>query len=523
MKSKQLYHIALGFLFLIFLITRLWRIDIIPFGLHYDEAGMAYDAWCLSQYGVDRYLNSWPLYLTNYGGGQSILYAYLCAALFRIFGYHSFLVRLPSILFSSLTLFFGVKITEKLYPGKYMPALAAGILLTICPALILQGRLGIDCYLMLGASTVFLYLFLCAAETGKVRYYIGAGLSGGLLLYTYALTYFVLPLFLAISLFYVLWVKRFSLRGWAAMAVPMAVLAFPLILIQIINIFDLPEMKLGCFTLTKLNMYRVSEFTGFDFSKFLSMLRMVFIGNELSYTSAPGFFNFYILSIPLFFIGFCSLLWKAWRSIAKRKHVGSIYVLLWFLIIFLLFCNLKPIGYRISGIYFAVVAITVCGLQSLLCFLSRKKILKISLSAAFSAFYLVGFARFGFYYYMGAYTAETNPLTHFDILVTEAVEYLAAHPEFQNQGTYMAEPVVYYMLSTLASPYDVRYDIHTLDSDYYVCGSLPEIQDGYNYIVRNHLTEYAEELRRKGYTEVIFTGYSLFYQEADQNGISNAG
>ena len=170
MKSKQLYHIALGFLFLIFLITRLWRIDIIPFGLHYDEAGMAYDAWCLSQYGVDRYLNSWPLYLTNYGGGQSILYAYLCAALFRIFGYHSFLVRLPSILFSSLTLFFGVKITEKLYPGKYMPALAAGILLTICPALILQGRLGIDCYLMLGASTVFLYLFLCAAETGKVRY-----------------------------------------------------------------------------------------------------------------------------------------------------------------------------------------------------------------------------------------------------------------------------------------------------------------------------------------------------------------
>ena len=88
---------------------------------------------------------------------------------------------------------------------------------------------------------------------------------------------------------------------------------------------------------------------------------------------------------------------------------------------------------------------------------------------------------------MGAYTAETNPLTHFDILVTEAVEYLEAHPEFQNQGTYMAEPVVYYMLSTLASPYDVRYDIHTLDSDYYVCGSLPEIQDGYNYIVRNHL------------------------------------
>lgn len=513
LKGRQPYYIGLGLVFCVFLVTRLWRIDMVPFGLHYDEAGMAYDAWCLSQYGVDRYLDSWPLYLTNYGGGQSVLYAYLCAALFRIFGYHVFLVRLPAVVFSALTFFFGVKIIEKMYPGKSVPALAGGILLTVCPALIMQGRLGIDCYLMLGVSTVFLYLFLRAVEDGRLRYYAGAGTAGGILLYTYALTYFALPLFFAFALAYTLRVKKFSLRGWLCMALPAALLAFPLIMIQMINIFDLPEMKLGCFTLTKLNVYRVSEFSGFSFSKFLLMLQMIFIGNELAYTSAPGYPNFYYITIPLFCIGLVSLLVRAWGSIRKREHDGAMYVLLWFFIIFLMFCNLKPLGYRISGIYFTVTAITVCGLQSLLQLLGKRKALRTAGLAAISAVYAVGFARFGVYYYMGAYTAETSPLAHFDITVTEGIEYLEAHPEYQNQGTYMAEPVVYYMLSTLTSPYEIPYDIQLLDSDYYICGSLPEIQDGYNYIVRNTFAGYADELRALGYTEITFTGYSLFYQE----------
>lgn len=49
----------------VFAITRLWRILTIPSGFHLDEAGMAYDAWCLSQYGVDRYLKSFPVYLST--------------------------------------------------------------------------------------------------------------------------------------------------------------------------------------------------------------------------------------------------------------------------------------------------------------------------------------------------------------------------------------------------------------------------------------------------------------------------
>ena len=87
--SKYMPYVLLAGLALLFVITRFWRITTLPSGVHIDEAGMAYDAWCLSQYGVDRYFKSYPLLLTNFGGGgQSALCIYTTALLFRLFGFH---------------------------------------------------------------------------------------------------------------------------------------------------------------------------------------------------------------------------------------------------------------------------------------------------------------------------------------------------------------------------------------------------------------------------------------------------
>ena len=64
------------------------------------------------------------------------------------------------------------------------------------------------------------------------------------------------------------------------------------------------------------------------------------------------------------------------------------------------------------------------------------------------------------------------------------------------------------------SPFDLRLgDNEHLVLDYYYCGSLPEIEDGCNYIVNNKYVEYAQALRDLGYTEIKYTSYSLFYQE----------
>ncbi len=45
---------------------------------------------------------------------------------------------------------------------------------------------------------------------------------------------------------------------------------------------------------------------------------------------------------------------------------------------------------------------------------------------------------------------------------------------------------------------------------YYRCGTLPEIDLNYNYIVQDTFVEYAGELRSLGYMELRYPNYSLF-------------
>ena len=201
-------YVLLAGLALLFVITRFWRITTLPSGVHIDEAGMAYDAWCLSQYGVDRYFKSYPLLLTNFGGGgQSALCIYTTALLFRLFGFHSFLFRVTNIFYSLLTVVFGMLILRRLYPDRPYLAIAGGYLMTILPFFILSARLGMDCHPILGTSTVFIYCFLCALQSEKYRYYLLAGITGGIVLYTYFPLLSHTAIFSCFEFFYSLVVK----------------------------------------------------------------------------------------------------------------------------------------------------------------------------------------------------------------------------------------------------------------------------------------------------------------------------
>ena len=103
-----------------FLFTRLFLLNDVPYGLHVDEAGMAYDAYSLAHFGVDRYLNSYPIYLINFGGGQSALYAYSVAFLLKFFDYSTFIIRLPGVILSTLTFIIGyLTISEILHSKKF--------------------------------------------------------------------------------------------------------------------------------------------------------------------------------------------------------------------------------------------------------------------------------------------------------------------------------------------------------------------------------------------------------------------
>lgn len=517
MYKKYLPAALFFFVISCLFITRLFRLDTLPSGMHIDEAGMAYDAWCLSEYGVDRYLKSWPVYLNNFGSGQSSLYAFLCAALFKIFGCNIWTVRLPAVIFSFLTCLFGMKITREIYPeNKYLP-LATGILTVICPYFILAGRFGLDCNLMLGMSTVFLYFFICALCKQETKYYIISGITGGLVLYTYALSYIILPLFLLLCLVYTIWCRRFLLKKWVIMAIPMGILAFPLILVQIVNAFDLPEMKLGIFTITKMTDWRASEISLLSLDRILHTLTSIFKGDDLTYNSIPQFFNLYIITIPLFLLGLFSIIKKCAAGIKARRLSLCCFPLLWFVSVLFLGGHITAGVNHMNSIFCAVILIAVEGISFILQL--KKKSLRIPILSLLSVIYLFCFLQFGNYYYRGAYTRQYHPLSYFDITVSQAVDLLNENNHFGQDGTYMAEQKIYYALSAFESPYEMSFSLSEDANNYngYYFNALGAIEDNYNYIVRDIYFEYADQLRARGFTEIAYPGYYLFYKENKPN------
>ena len=110
-KEKK-YTIILIAMLMVGIITRIIGFGKIPIGINVDEAGIMYDAYCFANYGTDRFDNSYPIYMINFGGGQSALYTYIAAGLIKIFGFSLTVVRIPAVIFSILYLIFAFLITK---------------------------------------------------------------------------------------------------------------------------------------------------------------------------------------------------------------------------------------------------------------------------------------------------------------------------------------------------------------------------------------------------------------------------
>ena len=251
--------LALAVITILFAVTRLWQFGVNPAGMHVDEAGMAYDAYNLARFGTDRYQNPFPVYLINFDAGQSALYAYLAALFIKIFGFSMTAVRLPALLSGVLVYVFGYLIVKEMWNRR--TAVLTALFITICPYFIMASRWGLDCNLLLGFFTMSVYWLMLAVKKEKTSLFIAAGISLGLTLYTYALTFLILPLFLLFTLIYLFSIRRLKVKNLFALGVPVFFLALPLMLMLAVNNGLLPEIKTGFFTIPKLLYYRGAEFS----------------------------------------------------------------------------------------------------------------------------------------------------------------------------------------------------------------------------------------------------------------------
>lgn len=514
-------------LFCLILFTHCYQLSDIPHGINTDEAGIYYDSWNLLHYGVNRQLDSWPLYLENYGGGMSILYAYLCIPLMAIWGPSLTIVRIPIVVFTMLTAIYGLRIIRmRKFDQKWLEY-AFLFAIAVLPIFVVMFRFAIDCNLMLGASTVFLYYFLQALETGKKKFYVLAGLTGGIVLYTYILSHIVLPLFLLLTCIYLLMSRQFSWKNWSIMAIPLGLLSVPLIATHIISHFQLGKKVIGVFTLPQLWSYasRSDDLSLTDsFMSIPIVLKCMFWKDMHRFDTVERFSPMFILSIPFAFIGIAIAV-MACRKYRKHQSSNIVTPIIFFWLIseFCMGCLQGLTGltsYKLNAIYFALLFIVIEGINAILQRIKPFPRLKMFVTSFIIAFYCI---RGGFFlhYYFTDYVEDTYPIWLFAGDMTEAINFIDSINS-EDKDVYIGnihQAQLYYTISKLPSPYEQTFPSKDYGNIHYY---LPDKID-YTaiFLVRDVDTEYINNLRFLGFDEKTFGDYVVFYSDWQKYTLGN--
>ncbi|NLL79574.1 MAG: glycosyltransferase family 39 protein [Clostridiales bacterium] len=532
-KKKKILWIVIGLIWICGILLRFYRLTEIPAGIHVDEAGMAYDAWCLGNYGTDRFLHKWPVYLINYGSGQSAMYAYLCMIFMKIGGVNLWMIRMPAFLLGCAVMIFGTLIAAKCLKReqeKWGVVLTA-LLLAVCPYFIMASRMGFDCNLMLGFSTITLYLLVCAAENGKWQQFVLAGIFCGLTLYTYSLSWMVMPVFLIFLLLYLWRQNRINVRKLLSLGVPICLLALPLLFFVAVNKLQLEPMRVLWFTVPRIPYFRTDHFQLANIAENELILKKLLTKDQYTFNAVEPYGTLYRLSIPFVLIGIIVGMVCLAQSIRKKQMDTGCFVILWFLS--QMICALvtkDPDIYRTNGIYFSLVFLAVLAMKQLLrwfsllvetLFRTKENAGRLAVHAGGSILVLcyvvqgLGFAN----YYFTQYSEDYPIHWYINDYVDEVMEiFKDADPEqeiyFDN---YNCTLYAYDCLIRRVSPYDynAENDMFTQEENlghrHYYLPPVEEIRDDAWYVVFDE-SGYGANLEARGFQWNEYGYYSVYYK-----------
>ena len=279
------------------ILLRIVALQDIPVGINVDEAGTAYDASSIANYGVDRELNKNPVYLINYGDGQNALYMYVACLLIKIFGYSIFIIRLPAVLFSIGGIIAAYFLAKK-HRGKTM-GLIFMFIITMVPWEMMKSRWGLESNLLSPMFIISIFLLSKAVEKQKSRYFLLSGISFGITLYAYAVSYVIVPIFLLMTFIYLKFKKEINFKQIMFFGMGIIFFAIPLILMILINNNLINEIKTNYITIPKLPLYRQGEVSIGNIKENLFSIWGILYSDKLPYNALPYFGTVYVFSFAL--------------------------------------------------------------------------------------------------------------------------------------------------------------------------------------------------------------------------------
>ena len=492
---------------LVFLLT--YGLGSIPNGLHVDEAGMAYDAMNLSRYGVDRFLYPNPVYFINFGGGQNALYTYLASFVISVLGFSITTLRLPAVLLSFLAAFCFVMMTKKAH-GKYFSVIVL-FLLCVLPFSIMHSRWGLESYLLFPMSIISCFCLFWAFLKYKKRWFFLAGISFGLTLYTYAVSYLILPIFLAIVFLYSLINKKVTWTECFCFAIPLGILALPLILMLLVNNGIIPEITTSFLSVPEMFFYRGSEFSFSNILHNWNLFGILFGTDGLIYNSFGEFGTMYYFSIPFCIYGFVLVVKNGIQSVKKKIMSLDFMILAFFIAVFLVTMLLDgPNINRANAIYFPLIYFVAEGIYHLI----NKKLWT---GAVILVMYVIFFGAF-LYSYFVEYPCEVHD-TYFFVSQDDFENALSFANQLDGDEIYVIDegyhqPYIYTVLALEIDPYTFVEELVMDDSDIVQIGKysfrLDEIKEDYVYIfLKEHMVP--EEIKNADFDCMKFGSITVYY------------
>ncbi|MCR4961586.1 MAG: glycosyltransferase family 39 protein [Lachnospiraceae bacterium] len=412
-KRFDKYNISEAVIFFAGAFLRIFRLGTLPSGVYIDEPPMAYSAWCIANYGVDRYLRHMPVYFQNWYSGQSPMYTYLLALLYKLrapMG-NAAVIRLPACFFGILMLFLVYFTVKELTTNGHIRFFAL-FCTAFCPYFVMQSRLGLDCNLLLFWSMFSLLFLIRYCKGGKLSDLVICGVLFGLSLYTYALSYILLGIFLVLAALYLLRTKKIDVKRTLLWAVIVVAVSLPVILFAISVVLRLPEYSFLGFTVAPVSSGRLSELSGKNFIKNAILSLWAAMTHDDHYAlTVDEFSTLYYISIPFVIVGACVSIVNFVKSAAKKEFCfDGLFVLFALSNAVVGGMNGEVLVYRINAVFAAYLYFLVKGVYVSVGAIKKEPVKKAA--GAVLALIYAGFAFMFVGFYFSCYTRAYDGFTH---------------------------------------------------------------------------------------------------------------
>lgn len=457
-RSHLRYELGVfAVLILIGIFVRFYALGSVPAGLNQDEASMGYDAYALLNYGVDRNGMHNPVHMIAWGSGQNALQAYVTIPFIALFDLSIFSIRLVPALFGvfCMVLFYWV---ARRISGPKLAAIALFIL-AISPWHIVLSRWALESNFLPGTMLIAVALLIFAQERPRLLYLSFAFFAVSL--YAYSTAYAFVPVFFLMYGIYALRHKIYSIRDWVIASSVFMLIAAPIILFVIVNVFELETIDLGLFSVPRMpGEARYTHMTSFfsnefwvelakNAHRFIEILFIQFNDRETQ-SSVKDIGTVYAFSIPFFFVGLILFLRDLWKD---KQFSAKMPILLWLIAAFGVAILSWPAVHRMNLVFFPIILLIAYGVRAVW--------LKSNLIFAVILLVYIGlFIRFEKVYYT-EYAEEVGRF--FFESYTDAVGYAYKHAEGSHTlylSDNLNQPYIHVLFVT---KYDVRDYISTVD------------------------------------------------------------